>query len=66
MPAPVIKLFPEKSASLAEALATQVIELQDAAIQDHDEFIVAVSGGSLVTTMEKAFVGHEKIIWNKW
>lgn len=66
MPLPVVKPFPEKSAALADALAAQVIAIQNDAIQDHGEFIVAVSGGSLVSTLEKALVGQQDVVWNKW
>lgn len=66
MPNPVVKPFPEKSQELADALATQILKYQDEAIEDHNEFIVAVSGGSLVSVLEKALVGQKNINWSKW
>lgn len=66
MPTPIIKSFEEKSQALADELAVEVLAAQDASIAEHGSFYVAVSGGSLVSTLEKAMIGQPGVVWNKW
>lgn len=66
MPQPIVKAFPEKSQALADTLADYVIKEQNLALKNSSEFIVVVSGGSLVSTLRKALLNRPEIEWNKW
>ncbi|KAK0646587.1 glucosamine-6-phosphate isomerases/6-phosphogluconolactonase-domain-containing protein [Cercophora newfieldiana] len=62
--------FPDTTA-LAPALRTYVIACQDAGIQRHGVFKVAVSGGSLPKTLAQALLApskgdSDKVKWEKW
>lgn len=65
----VIHEYPETSA-LASAFGQFVIDEQNKALKNHDEFLVAISGGSLINVMRKALVDNETIAsqiqWPKW
>ncbi|KAK4456272.1 6-phosphogluconolactonase [Podospora aff. communis PSN243] len=62
--------FPD-AASLAPALRAYVISCQDAGLQRHGVFKVAVSGGSLPKTLAQALLAPPKgegdqVKWDKW
>lgn len=66
MPQPIVKAFPEKSQTLADTLADYVIKEQDIALKNSKEFVIVVSGGSLVSTLRKALLNRLEINWPKW
>lgn len=66
MPQPIVKAFPEKSQTLADTLADYVIKEQDIALKNSNEFVIVVSGGSLVSTLRKALLNRLEIKWPKW
>ncbi|KAF2770291.1 6-phosphogluconolactonase [Teratosphaeria nubilosa] len=55
---PNLYSFPSVDADLAPNLRKYVLDCQHEAIQRHDVFRVAVSGGSLPTTLAKALLAH--------
>lgn len=65
-------LFPFASvAALAPALRAYVIQCQNAGINRHDAFKVAVSGGSLPKTLAQALLApssgpEDTVKWDKW
>ncbi|KAF3290318.1 suppressor of los1-1 [Orbilia oligospora] len=55
--------------ALASALLAFIVERQSQAINRHDRFQVAVSGGSLPSILAQALLSEEaegQIVWDKW
>ena len=65
---PTIKVVPDSAAIAAEA-AQKIIEIADAAIAAHENFSIALSGGSTPKTLFKLLATDpysQHIDWNNW
>jgi 6-phosphogluconolactonase len=58
------------SSQVADALARQIVEIQDAALSSKDHFDIAISGGSLGKVLKAGLIDNkaiaEKVHWEKW
>ncbi|KAK9238063.1 hypothetical protein V1525DRAFT_425799 [Lipomyces kononenkoae] len=62
---PSIYVFNDADA-MAPAVAEYILQAQAAALQRHDAFKIAVSGGSLVANLRKALLPVDGVEWAKW
>lgn len=65
MPSANVFSYPN-SAEVASSVAEAVIKSQNAAIDNHGSFNIAISGGSLVSVLRKGLLNHSQIKWDKW
>ncbi|KXN66316.1 nagb/rpia/CoA transferase-like protein, partial [Conidiobolus coronatus NRRL 28638] len=54
------------TSEVSKALADYVIKAAEEAIQKHDRFTVAISGGSLPKTLAAGLKDSTKVDWSKW